>query len=135
TEPPFKSSLPRPEEFSKALYTIDIGQNDPAYGFQHTSEEQVQRSIPDILSQFSEAVKVWAGFAEAGGRISLVSVPFCSSLYDLPLPLARVPCNFSVQRLISLPKEMLGFMIFFEMTLFCFSIATADLIWFPSVSR
>jgi hypothetical protein len=58
TEPPFKSGLPRPEEFSKALYTIDIGQNDLAYGFLHTSEEQVQRSIPDILSQFSQAVKV-----------------------------------------------------------------------------
>ncbi|WJX70286.1 hypothetical protein P8452_54413 [Trifolium repens] len=57
TEPPFKSGLPRPEEFSKALYTIDIGQNDLAYGFLHTSEEQVQRSIPDILSQFSQAVK------------------------------------------------------------------------------
>jgi hypothetical protein len=58
TEPPFKSGLPRPEDFSKALYTIDIGQNDLAYGFQHTSEEQDQRSIPEILSQFSQAVKV-----------------------------------------------------------------------------
>jgi len=58
TEPPFKSGLPRPEDFSKALYTIDIGQNDLAYGFQHTSEEQVQRAIPEILSQFSQAVKV-----------------------------------------------------------------------------
>jgi hypothetical protein len=58
TEPHFKSGLPRPEDFSKALYTIDIGQNDLAYGFQHTSEEQDQRSIPEILSQFSQAVKV-----------------------------------------------------------------------------
>ncbi|XP_004489280.3 GDSL esterase/lipase At3g27950-like [Cicer arietinum] len=57
TEPPLRSSLPRNEDFSKALYTIDIGQNDIAYGFQHASEEQVQKSIPEILSQFSQAVK------------------------------------------------------------------------------
>ncbi|GAV67958.1 Lipase_GDSL domain-containing protein, partial [Cephalotus follicularis] len=48
--------LPRPQDFSKALYTIDIGQNDLSYGFQHTTEKQVQASIPDILGQFSQAV-------------------------------------------------------------------------------
>ncbi|CAI0455209.1 unnamed protein product [Linum tenue] len=51
-------NLPRAMEFSKALYTFDIGQNDLAYGFQHSSEEDVWKSIPDILSQFAEAVKV-----------------------------------------------------------------------------
>uniref|UniRef100_A0A5B6YUH1 Alpha-L-fucosidase n=1 Tax=Davidia involucrata TaxID=16924 RepID=A0A5B6YUH1_DAVIN len=54
--PPFKSTLPRPQDFSKALYTFDIGQNDLAYGFQHTTEDQVQASIPDILDKFSLAV-------------------------------------------------------------------------------
>jgi hypothetical protein len=58
TEPPFRSGLPRNEEFSKALYTIDIGQNDLAIGLQHTSEDQVISSIPDILTQFSQAVQV-----------------------------------------------------------------------------
>ncbi|KAJ7970845.1 GDSL esterase/lipase [Quillaja saponaria] len=53
---PLKNSLPRPEDFSKALYTFDIGQNDLSYGFQHTSEEQVRASIPNILSQFSQAL-------------------------------------------------------------------------------
>ncbi|KAK9272673.1 hypothetical protein L1049_003050 [Liquidambar formosana] len=50
-------NLPRPEDFSKALYTMDIGQNDLAYGFQHTTEEQVVASIPDILNQLSRAVQ------------------------------------------------------------------------------
>ncbi|KAF2316335.1 hypothetical protein GH714_041676 [Hevea brasiliensis] len=54
--PPFKSNLPRPADFSRAIYTFDIGQNDLAYGFQHTTEEQVRKSIPDILNQFAEAV-------------------------------------------------------------------------------
>ncbi|CAI0456104.1 unnamed protein product [Linum tenue] len=49
--------LPREVEFSKALYTFEIGQNDLAYGFQHSSEEDVWKSIPDILNQFAEAVK------------------------------------------------------------------------------
>ena len=53
-----KSGLPRPEEFSRAIYTIDIGQNDLAFGLQHGSEEQVRGSIPEILSQFSKAVQV-----------------------------------------------------------------------------
>ncbi|RVW46572.1 GDSL esterase/lipase [Vitis vinifera] len=50
TKAPFKSKVPRPRDFSKALYTIDIGQNDLAYGFQHTNEEKVLASIPDILN-------------------------------------------------------------------------------------
>nr|ACZ74703.1 carboxilic ester hydrolase [Phaseolus vulgaris] len=56
-EPPFKSTLPRPEDFSRAIYTFDIGQNDLAFGLQHTSQEQVIQSIPDILSQFFQAVQ------------------------------------------------------------------------------
>ncbi|KAK1569206.1 hypothetical protein Q3G72_033813 [Acer saccharum] len=55
--PPFKSGLPRPRDFSKALYTFDIGQNDISYGFKHSNEEQVRATIPDILNQFSQAVQ------------------------------------------------------------------------------
>ncbi|XP_059657055.1 GDSL esterase/lipase At3g27950-like [Cornus florida] len=54
--PPFKSSLPRPQDFSKALYTFDIGQNDIAYGLQQTTEELVLASISDILGKFSQAL-------------------------------------------------------------------------------
>ncbi|TKY50422.1 GDSL esterase/lipase [Spatholobus suberectus] len=57
-EIPCKSSLPRPENFSNALYTFDIGQNDLAFGLQHTSVEQVIKSILDILSQFFQAVQL-----------------------------------------------------------------------------
>lgn len=58
TTAPFKSEVPRPRDFSKALYTIDIGQNDLAYGFQHTNEEKVLASIPDILNVLSGVVHV-----------------------------------------------------------------------------
>lgn len=62
---PSKGKLSRPEDFSKALYAFDIGQNDLAFGFQHTTEEQVTASIPDILANLSQAIlKVY----EEGGR-------------------------------------------------------------------
>ncbi|KAK2647798.1 hypothetical protein Ddye_015287 [Dipteronia dyeriana] len=54
---PFRSVLPRPEDFSRALYTFDIGQNDLAYGFNHSKEDQVRASIPHILDKFSQAVQ------------------------------------------------------------------------------
>ncbi|XP_010243018.1 PREDICTED: GDSL esterase/lipase At5g14450 isoform X2 [Nelumbo nucifera] len=55
--PSSKWNLPKPEDFSKALYTFDIGQNDLAYGFQHTTEDQVRESIPDMLDQLSDAIQ------------------------------------------------------------------------------
>lgn len=55
---PSKGKLSRPEDFSKALYTFDIGQNDLAFGFQHTTEEKVAASIPDILANLSQAILV-----------------------------------------------------------------------------
>ncbi|OVA09837.1 Lipase [Macleaya cordata] len=48
--------LPKPDDFSKALYTLDIGQNDLSYGFQYTTEIETRASIPQILDQFSTAV-------------------------------------------------------------------------------
>lgn len=53
-----KSNLPKPEEFTKALYTLDIGQNDLAAGFKSMSDDQVLASIPNILNQFDQAVQV-----------------------------------------------------------------------------
>ncbi|KAF4385862.1 hypothetical protein F8388_010418, partial [Cannabis sativa] len=53
-----RRNLPRPEEFSKALYTFDIGQNDIAAGFRSMTVEQFKLQIPDIINQFGEAVKV-----------------------------------------------------------------------------
>ncbi|XVF43889.1 hypothetical protein PTKIN_Ptkin02bG0077000 [Pterospermum kingtungense] len=55
--PDFKDRLPRAEEFSKALYVLDIGQNDLSYGLGTTTEEQVKESIPNIISQFAKAIE------------------------------------------------------------------------------
>ncbi|XWS69097.1 hypothetical protein CRYUN_Cryun04dG0150000 [Craigia yunnanensis] len=55
--PNFTDRLPRPEEFSKALYTLDCGQNDLTYGLLNTTEKQVKASIPKIISQFAVAIK------------------------------------------------------------------------------
>lgn len=64
--PPSQRNLPRPEDFSRALYTIDIGQNDIASGLEHTNEEKVLASIPDILA-------IWSGVVHVSVYIQLVS--------------------------------------------------------------
>lgn len=53
---PLQNILPRPRDFSKALYTFDIGQNDLNYGFQYTNESQVMASIPGLIAKFSQSV-------------------------------------------------------------------------------
>ena len=53
-----RSVLPRPEDFSKALYTFDIGQNDLSVAFRTMNDEQLLATIPNIISQFSSAVQV-----------------------------------------------------------------------------
>lgn len=55
----FKELLPKPEAFSRGLYTFDIGQNDLTGGLLlNLSTQQVKASIPDILGQFKTVVKV-----------------------------------------------------------------------------
>ncbi|OAY25637.1 GDSL esterase/lipase At5g14450 isoform X1 [Manihot esculenta] len=62
---PEGDKLPRPEEFAKALYTFDIGQNDLYTGFRKMSFDQIRASLPDIINQLASAVqKVY----QQGGR-------------------------------------------------------------------
>ncbi|KAL5552782.1 hypothetical protein UlMin_040183 [Ulmus minor] len=51
------TNLPRPEDFSKALYTLDIGQNDLHYVLKFMTEEQLKASISNIISVFVQAMK------------------------------------------------------------------------------
>ncbi|XWS15335.1 hypothetical protein CRYUN_Cryun35bG0086900 [Craigia yunnanensis] len=85
--PPHKIDLPRPGDFSKAIYTLDIGHNDLAYGYlQHRAEEKIRASIPDILSQFSQAVHL---LYKEGARVFWIHnmdpmgcLPFSVMLYQ-----------------------------------------------------
>ncbi|GKV23012.1 hypothetical protein SLEP1_g32803 [Rubroshorea leprosula] len=53
-----RSELPRPEDFTKALYTFDIGQNDLDAAFNFMTEEQVLASVPGLIDQLAHAVMV-----------------------------------------------------------------------------
>ncbi|BBG95633.1 GDSL-like Lipase/Acylhydrolase superfamily protein, partial [Prunus dulcis] len=54
----FASLMPKESNFSKALYTFDIGQNDLAEGFSdNLTVQQVNASVPDIISGFSANIK------------------------------------------------------------------------------
>ncbi|POO00124.1 Lipase [Trema orientale] len=50
---------PKDEEFKRALYTFDIGQNDLGEGFfaNNTSIQDVNASVPDIVNSFSTNFK------------------------------------------------------------------------------
>lgn len=49
------NGLFKPEDFSKALYTLDIGQNDLTISYQQNLDVRAQ--IPDVINQFTTAVK------------------------------------------------------------------------------
>uniref|UniRef100_A0A5B6ZC21 Alpha-L-fucosidase n=1 Tax=Davidia involucrata TaxID=16924 RepID=A0A5B6ZC21_DAVIN len=62
----FRELLPKAEDFSRALYTFDIGQNDLTAGyFLNMSTDQVRAYIPDVLDQFNTIIKDIYG---QGGR-------------------------------------------------------------------
>lgn len=60
-----REKLPRQEEFAKALYTFDIGQNDLSVGFRTMSVDQLKATIPDIVSHLASAVR---NIYQQGGR-------------------------------------------------------------------
>ncbi|KAJ6754323.1 ZINC FINGER FYVE DOMAIN CONTAINING PROTEIN [Salix purpurea] len=62
---PDAEKLPRAEDFSKALYTFDLGQNDLSVGFRKMSFDQLRAAMPDIVNQLASAVK---HLYEQGGR-------------------------------------------------------------------
>ncbi|KAI3516125.1 hypothetical protein L1887_15035 [Cichorium endivia] len=49
--------FPRPNEYTRALYTFDIGQNDLNGGIVSMKEEQVKKYIPTIIDEFSSVVR------------------------------------------------------------------------------
>lgn len=53
-----KSNLPRPEDLSKALYTLDSGQNDLQFWLESMRKKQVKASIPNIIDHLALAIKV-----------------------------------------------------------------------------
>ncbi|XP_017242928.1 GDSL esterase/lipase At5g14450 [Daucus carota subsp. sativus] len=57
TEQTGRDGLPKPEEFSKALYMFDIGQNDLDAGFRKMSHPQILADIPNIITLFANAVQ------------------------------------------------------------------------------
>ncbi|KAM1824101.1 hypothetical protein ACFX13_023734 [Malus domestica] len=63
--PSQRSALPNPQDFAKALYTFDIGQNDLSSGFRKLSFDQLRAQLPDIVNQLATAVH---RIYEEGGR-------------------------------------------------------------------
>ncbi|KZV15151.1 hypothetical protein F511_30237 [Dorcoceras hygrometricum] len=56
TDPLDKAKIPRPNEFSRALYTFDIGQNDLSAAARKLTGAQLQAVIPQIVNRFAAAL-------------------------------------------------------------------------------
>ncbi|XP_076956435.1 GDSL esterase/lipase At5g14450-like [Bidens hawaiensis] len=52
-----RHNLPRPDDFMKAIYTIDIGQNDLAYLFRTTGVEASRAAIPGVIDEFAASIR------------------------------------------------------------------------------
>lgn len=50
--------FPKPEDFAKAIYTFDIGQNDIAAAIGNVGKEDSQAVITDIVDYFANQVQV-----------------------------------------------------------------------------
>ncbi|KAB2045732.1 hypothetical protein E1A91_D01G187900v1 [Gossypium mustelinum] len=62
----YETMLPKEEDFSSALYTFDIGQNDLTSGyFLNMSVDEVKAYVPDVLNQFLTIIK---DIYDVGGR-------------------------------------------------------------------
>lgn len=58
--------MPKAEDFSRALYTFDIGQNDLTAGyFLNMTTDEVRAYVPELLDQFKTIVK---NIYDQGGR-------------------------------------------------------------------
>nr|XP_027095716.1 GDSL esterase/lipase At3g26430-like [Coffea arabica] len=61
----FELLLPEENDFPRALYTFDIGQNDTAGYKLNMSTEQVKAYVPDVLGQLSKVIE---NVYDQGGR-------------------------------------------------------------------
>ncbi|KAJ7945453.1 GDSL esterase/lipase [Quillaja saponaria] len=52
-----KRNLPRPKDFSQALYTLDCGQNDLHYALISMTMEKIQAYIPNVINQLALAIE------------------------------------------------------------------------------
>ncbi|KAM1170856.1 hypothetical protein ACFX15_020732 [Malus domestica] len=89
----FEQLMPKAEDFSRALYTFDIGQNDLTSGlFLNMSITQVKAYVPDVLNQFNSIVQ---SVYNQGGRYFWIHntgpigcLPYV--LDRLPIPAAQL---------------------------------------------
>ncbi|XP_058726933.1 uncharacterized protein LOC131598335 [Vicia villosa] len=88
----FSTLIPKEDYFSKALYTFDIGQNDlTAVILGNINIQQVNATIPDIVSKFIENIKIiynlgarsfWIHNTGPIGCLPLILSSFPSSIKD-----------------------------------------------------
>lgn len=83
----YEKSLPQEDYFSRGLYTFDIGQNDLTAGYKlNMTTEQVKGYVPDVILEFSDAIKVMPLFEETRKHPLIIRhVPICTSINKMSI--------------------------------------------------
>ncbi|KAK1578667.1 hypothetical protein Q3G72_032158 [Acer saccharum] len=89
-----RNNLPRPEDFSKALYTFDIGQNDLHSGLKLMTEEQLKESVSGIINRLVQAVEV-AKILQCIPFADKLALPYLNAYLDALQPNFRHGANFA----------------------------------------
>eukprot|EP00249_Psilotum_nudum_P034356 c53312_g1_i1 orf=170-1318(+) len=70
SEGKYLGSLPKPDDFSRSLYTIDIGQNDFTSRLTELTIDQVKSFLPDVVDELGAAVQ---NLYNEGARIFFIA--------------------------------------------------------------
>ena len=106
----FREHFPRLEDFAKAIYIFDIGQNDIVAAIDRVGQEDFHAVISDIVDYFENQLQVktphqflglphGAWFQDGGFEIAVIDLGLQTSKNSTPVDLNTLTCKDFLQLL------------------------------------